>query len=59
MKTKALPQNYSYDDPTGARAKLVREIIEFLQLFIPPSLARRITSILLLVAGVPHDRVTE
>lgn len=59
MKTKESPKNYSYDDPTGARAKLIREIIEFLQLFIPPSLARRITSVLLLVAGVPHDRVTE
>lgn len=59
MKMKSLPADRSYDDPTGTRSRLVREIIEFLQLFIPPSSARRITSVLLLVAGVPHYRVTE
>ena len=51
------PKNF--DDPNGNREKLVKEIIGFLQLFIPPILARRITSVLLLLAGVPHDRVAE
>ena len=51
------PKNF--DDPNGNREKLVKEIIGFLQLFIPPMLARRITSVLLLLAGVPHDRVAE
>lgn len=59
MKTKAFSNDTPYADPHGVRAKLIKEIIEFLQLFIPPALARRITSLLLLVAGVPHDRVSE
>lgn len=49
----------NFDDPNGNREKLVKEIIGFLQLFIPPMLARRVTSVLLLLAGVPHDRVAE
>lgn len=59
MKTNSISLDQSYTDPNGVRAKLVKEVIEFLQLFIPPSLARRIACVLLLVAGVPHDRVSE
>ena len=59
MKTKTIPSDPQFADSHGTRAKLIREIIEFLQLFIPPTLARRITCVLLLVAGVPHNRVSE
>ena len=59
MKVKSIPVDQLYSDPDGARAKLIREVIEFLQLFIPPSLARRIACVLLLIAGVPHNRVSE
>jgi transposase len=60
MRTKnTLYEPKTYDDPTGTRAKLIKEIIAFLELFIPSILARRITSVLLLLAGVPHDRVAE
>ena len=59
MKTESFPADQTYVDLDGVRAKLIREVIEFLQLFIPPSLARRIACVLLLAAGVPHDRVSE
>ena len=59
MKTKSFTNDPSCSDPHGIRAKLIREIIEFLQLFMPPIMARRIASVLLLVAGVPHDLVSE
>ena len=60
MRTKnTLYEPKTYDDPTGTRAKLIKEIIAFLELLIPSILARRITSVLLLLAGVPHDRVAE
>ena len=59
MRTKPLSDDARYDDPTGTKAKLITEIISFLQMFIPVSLAKRITSVLLLLAGVPNDRVSE
>ncbi len=34
MKVKSIPVDQLYSDPDGARAKLIREVIEFLQLFI-------------------------
>lgn len=59
MRTKKLRENQNFEDPSGIKSKLIREIIDFLQLFIPSSLARRLTSVLLLLAGVPHARVSE
>jgi transposase len=47
------------DEYADIRKKLVSDIIAFLQLFIPATLAKRITSVLLLVAGVPHECVSE
>jgi len=59
MRTKKLPENQNFEDPSGIKSILIKEIIDFLQLFIPSSLAKRITSVLLLLAGVPHARVSE
>ena len=56
MRTKSLRNDIP--DTTGVKAKLIAEIITFLQIFIPVSLAKRITSILLLLAEVPHDQVS-
>ena len=47
------------DEYTAIRKKLVSDIIAFLQLFIPSTLAKRITSIILLVAGAPYGCVSE
>ena len=58
LKSKKSEIPVNYDDPTGIKAKLISEIIAFLQMFIPVSLAKRITSVLLLLSGVPHDQVT-
>ena len=38
---------------------IVRKIIEFLQLFMPMTLARRVVAMVLLSAGVPTSYVTE
>lgn len=59
MRTKKVSVENDFDDQNGNRSKLIKEIICFLQLFIPPVLAKRITSVLLLLAGVPHERVSE
>ena len=59
MRTKQIPTVPNYDDPNGVKVKLIKDIIAFLQMFIPPIMAKRIASALLLVAGVPHDRVSE
>ena len=59
MKSRKNEIPANYDDPTGIKAKLISEIILFLQMFIPVSLAKRITSVLLLLSGVPHDQVSK
>lgn len=59
MRTKKVSNENELDNLNENRSKLIREIISFLQLFIPPVLARRITSVLLLLAGVSHERVSE
>lgn len=59
MKSHSSTSDTNYDDPSGSRAKLISEIIAFLQLFIPPTVARRLAAMILLIAGVPHDRVSE
>jgi transposase len=59
MRRTSIPKNTSHEDPSGIKAKLITEIINFLQVFIPLSLAKRVTSIILLLAGVPHERVSE
>ena len=59
MKTKYSQVDSRYDDPEGIKARLIKDIITYLQLFLSPSQARRITSILLLIAGVPSQRITE
>ena len=46
------------EHPIGIEAKLVAEIISFLQMYIPVSLARRIVCILLLLSGAPHSQVS-
>ena len=56
--TKVSSEEYC-DEISDIRKKLISDIIVFLQLFIPVTLAKRITSILLLVAGAPHDLVSE
>ena len=38
--------------------RVVRSVINFLQLFVPLTLAKRAVSMLLLAVGVPNDRVT-
>lgn len=58
MKSKKNEIPATYDDPNGIKARLISEIITFLQMFIPVSLAKRITSVLLLLSGVPHDQVS-
>ena len=37
----------------------VKKVIEFLQLFMPQTLAKRIASIILIAAGIPNKQVTE
>jgi len=59
MRTKKEKKPEGFVDPSGTKAKLITEIIAFLQMFIPVSLAKRIASVLLLIAGIPHDRVSE
>ena len=38
---------------------IIKKVIEFLQLFLPLTLAKRLVAIVLLAAGVPVPRVTE
>ena len=38
---------------------VITKVIEFLQLFMPVTLAKRITAMVLLAAGIPTPRVTE
>jgi len=38
---------------------IIQRVIEFLQLFIPKTLSKRIISMVLIAAGVPNNRVTE
>ena len=38
---------------------ILRKIINFLQMLMPQTLAKRITSIILIAAGLPNERVTE
>lgn len=59
MRSKKEKEQQGFEDPSGNKAKLITEIIAFLQMFIPVSLAKRITSVLLLIAGIPHDRVSD
>ena len=37
----------------------IKKVIEFLQIFVPLTLAKRLVAIVLLAAGVPVSRVTE
>lgn len=37
----------------------IKKIIEFLQFFLPVTLAKRLVAMILLAAGVPTKRVTE
>ena len=59
VKLEKVSRTAYSDEYDAIRRKLVSDIIVFLQLFIPATLARRITSVLLLVAGVPHECVSE
>lgn len=59
MRSRKEKESQGFVDPSGSKAKLITEIITFLEMFVPVSLAKRITSVLLLIAGVPHDRVSE
>lgn len=38
---------------------IIKKVIEFLQVFLPVTLAKRLVAIILLAAGVPTARVTE
>ena len=38
---------------------IIKKVIEFLQLFLPLTLAKRLVAMILLAAGVPTKRVTE
>ena len=38
---------------------IIIKVIEFLQLFMPQTLAKRIASIILIAAGIPNKQVTE
>lgn len=38
---------------------IIKKVIEFLQIFLPLTLAKRLVAIVLLAAGVPVPRVTE
>lgn len=40
-------------------AGIIKKVIDFLQLFIPITLAKRLVAIVLLAAGIPTPRVTE
>lgn len=40
-------------------AGIIKKVIEYLQLFIPITLAKRLVAIVLLAAGTPTPRVTE
>lgn len=59
MKLEKVSREVYCDEYAIIRKKLISDIIAFLQLFIPLTLAKRITSVLLLIAGVPHDCVSE
>lgn len=59
MRSKKDEEPLVFVDPSGSKAKLITEIITFLEMFIPVSLAKRIISVILLLAGVPHQQVSE
>jgi transposase len=59
MSTRPFPEKQAYDISDTTRIKLIREIIAFLQRFMPPILARRLMSVILLIAGIPHELVSE
>ena len=40
-------------------AEIVKAVIKFLQLFMCETLAKRIASMMLLVSGIPNNRITE
>ena len=51
-KTKAVENN-------NENLIVIKKIIEFLQLFLPVTLAKRLVAMVLLAAGVPTKRATE
>ena len=59
MSRKTMANDAGSEEFQTIRAKAVNEVIRFLQMFIPVTTAKRIVSILLLIAGVPRDLVCE
>jgi transposase len=57
MKVKA--NIFAYPTNGSAASKIVFSVITFLQLFMPKTLAKRIISIVLVVAGTQNERITE
>ena len=51
-KTKAV-------ENTNENLIIMKKVIQFLQVFLPVTLAKRLVAIVLLAAGVPVPRVTE
>ena len=45
--------------PYGRDFMVITKVIGFLQLFMPVTLAKRITAMVLLAAGIPVSRITE
>ena len=48
-----------YQDLNETKAAAIDQVIKFLQIFLPTTVAKRIVSILLIVAGVPNENVTK
>ena len=54
IKTRGRPAK-----PIPNPSIVVSAIIKFLQLFMSETLAKRVVSLVLIVAGIPHVRITE
>ena len=54
-----IPKKTKAVENTNENLIIMQKVIQFLQIFLPVTLAKRLVAIVLLVAGVPVPRVTE
>lgn len=59
MADTKLSENPKTVECASDNVVIIKKVIEFLQLFMPLTLAKRVVAIVLLAAGVPILRVTE
>lgn len=59
MADTKLSENPKTVECASDNVVIIKKVLEFLQLFLPPTLAKRVVAIILLAAGIPVPRVTE